>query len=88
MNRTIRSILQILLGLCTAVCIICAAVTVTLNCGPLYDADIRNYALEERTGMSYEEIRAEFLYDLMAARRTGHVKEGVKPGPAKPLVIL
>ena len=40
------------------------------------------------SGILDEEIRAEFLYDLMAARRTGHVKEGVKPGPAKPLVIL
>lgn len=35
-----------------------------------------------------EELRAEFLYDLMAARRTGKVTEGVKRGPAKPLVIL
>lgn len=35
-----------------------------------------------------EEIRAEFLYDIMAARRTGHVADGVRRGPAKPLVIL
>ena len=34
------------------------------------------------------EIRAEFLYDLLAAGRTGQSSEGVKPGPAKPLVIL
>lgn len=52
--------LQILLGLNIALCIICAAVTITLNCGALYDADIRNFALEESTGMTYEQIRAEY----------------------------
>jgi len=56
-------ILQILLGLNIAICIICASVTLTLNCGALYDADIRNYGLEESTGMTYDEIRAE--YDAM-----------------------
>lgn len=35
-----------------------------------------------------KEIRAEFLYDLLAARRTGLSSEGVKPGPARPLVII
>ena len=58
-----KRVLQILLGLNIALCIICAAVTLTLNAGALYDADIRNYRLEETTGMTYEEIRAE--YDAM-----------------------
>ena len=35
-----------------------------------------------------EEIRAEFLYDIMAARRTGKSADGVKPGPAKQMVII
>lgn len=35
-----------------------------------------------------EEIRAEFLYDIMAARRTGRSADGVRPGPAKQMVII
>ena len=35
-----------------------------------------------------QEIRAEFLYDLLAAGRSGMPAGGVKPGPAKPLVII
>lgn len=35
-----------------------------------------------------EEIRAEFLYDIMAARRTGKSADGVKPAPAKQMVII
>ncbi len=52
--------LQILLGLDIAICIICASVTLTLNAGFLYDADIDNYRLEESTGMTREEIKAEY----------------------------
>ena len=35
-----------------------------------------------------EEIRAEFLYDLMAARRTGQITAGVPTSFRKPLIIL
>lgn len=56
----VSGILQILLGLNIAICIICASVTITLNTGALYDADIKNYRLEEQTGMTYDQIRAEY----------------------------
>ncbi len=65
MSSALTKLLQILLGLDIAICVICAAVTLTLNTGALYDADIEAYGLEEQTGMSYEEIRAE--YDTMIA---------------------
>jgi integral membrane protein (TIGR01906 family) len=51
-----KNFLSIISGLITAVFIICAAVTITLNCRALYEADIENYRLVETTGMPKEEI--------------------------------
>ncbi len=55
-----KRFLQILLGLVTAVFLISISVVLTLNAGFLYEADIDNYALEASTGLSREEIRANY----------------------------
>ena len=55
-----KILIQTLLGLCTAVFIICAAAVITLNAGFLYEADIDRYNLEETTGLSREEIKANY----------------------------
>ena len=52
----LKNFLSVILGLISAVFIICAAVTITLNCRILYEADIENFNLVETTGMSREEI--------------------------------
>ena len=51
-----KNLISILLGLLSAVFIISASVVITLNCRPLYEADIERYELAEATGMSKEEI--------------------------------
>ena len=51
-----KNFISIIFGLITSVFIICAAVTITLNCRILYEADIENYNLVEETGMSRKEI--------------------------------
>lgn len=51
-----KHLFSILFGLISAVFIICAAVAITLNFLPLYEADIENYSLVETTGYSKEEI--------------------------------
>lgn len=51
-----KNIISILLGLLSAIFIICLSVVITLNCRPLYEADIEKYELAETTGMSKEEI--------------------------------
>lgn len=55
-NSGMKNLFGIIFGLITAVFIICAAVTITLNCRPLYEADIARYSLSETTGMTKEEI--------------------------------
>ncbi len=55
-----RNIISAVLGLITAIFIICLAVTLTLNCTALYKADISRYNLTEETGMSEEEILANY----------------------------
>ncbi len=51
-----KNLFGIIFGFFTAIFIICAATTVTLNCRPLYEADIDRYALSEATGMTKDEI--------------------------------
>lgn len=55
-----KHILQFLLGLVTAVFILCVSVVITLNAGFLYEADIDRYALTETTGLPREEILANY----------------------------
>ncbi len=55
-----KHLLPFLCGLSAAIFLICLAATLTLNAGFLYDADIDRYALTETTGLSKEEIRANF----------------------------
>ena len=55
-----KYISQIIVALAAAVCIICAATTITLNASFLYDADIDNYNLTETTGLSRDEIKANY----------------------------
>ena len=55
-----KILIQTLLGFCTALFIICTAVVITLNAGFLYEADIDRYNLEESTGLSREEIKANY----------------------------
>ena len=55
-----KNLFSILFGLLSAVFIICAAVTLTLNCRMLYEADIENYGLVESVGMPKNEILANY----------------------------
>ena len=59
-NFGMKNLFGIIFGFFTAIFIICAAVTITLNCRPLYEADIDRYSLCETTGMTKEEILANY----------------------------
>ena len=60
------------------------------SCAPFLDKLSRagNLLPPDAARILEKEVGAEFLYDLLSAGRTGRSSEGVKPGPAKPLVIF
>ncbi len=55
-----KRFVQIIFGFITAIFIICIATVITLNCRPLYEADIKNYNIEETTGLSHDEIISNY----------------------------
>ncbi|MGN0203815.1 MAG: TIGR01906 family membrane protein [Coprococcus sp.] len=59
-NRLLHHVLQVLLGLILCLFIISVSVTVTLNFRPLYYADIHLLNIQETSGRSEEDIRANY----------------------------